>query len=627
MKTSLDFEGPADLSVGEIRISGSKGVEKTWMATPNQRGFTSDDIDPGYYVAEISPAGTPSQSVVFEVKPGVANTVVLPNFNALAANGSGVNFFNIADRHDAAKSIYNFTADKAIDSTDHIVSFSFDPALDPDNANLSRPLIAEERMVEVPDQAKLISVGLAIEQSGKRESWRQFDGSCSAQVTGGRLAINIVAPEDWTPDFARRVRMSVAIQEVRVERLLLPLYRGGTSVSITSSFLSPNDVTLEVLPVDPNIRAIWRALEAGTLGHAKAVRDHVLTIKGGEPVDSGQKADPWEKMLAGLLFLRFPEAFPKLSPVWAERLSKDYPWAADVFVIRARQLSNDAGATPEEVLKSAERSVNLLVKAQSRGSPYFNQSNQFFNELVGSLARYDALSSEAHDLIEKVRQRWQRESSLQRSAGMSFSWLSRDPQLLREKGILAPKRNPSGRLTSRNTAVVFKGRLSGGTIVVESQQSEAPKASKGEPSLIKSMTEGKAPGGTDSSMPLDCPALNRSAGPADDPNKGRFGRKAEMQGFRLFAQFGEGNAKLSLVTLLVEADAAFAPDIGEGVWFCLHPTFNPEWIKVLFRGRSATLTVMASGGFTVGAWIPSRKVELECDLSLLPNAPRIIREL
>lgn len=625
MKTSLDFEGPADLSVGQIRISGSKGVEKTWIATPGQRGFKSDEIAPGYYVAEIAPAGTPSQSVVFEVKPG-ANTVILPDFNALAANGSGVNFLDIQDRQDAAKSIYGFTADQAIDSAGKTVSFSPDPALEPDSATLSRSLIAEERIVEIPDRDKLITVGLAIEQPGTRESWRRFDGSCSAQVTGGRLAIEVAPSADWTRDFARRVRMSVAIQDVRVERLLLPLYRGGTSVGITSSFLSPDDVTLEVLPVDPNIRAIWRALEAGTLEHAIAVRDHVLTIKGDQPVDMGRRTDPWEKMLAGLLFLRFPEAFPKLSPAWAEELCKDYPWAADVFVIRARQLSNDAGTTPGDVLKSAEESVRLLVKAQSRGSPYFNQSNQFFNELVGSLARYDALSSEAHDQIEKARRRWQREAPLQRSAGVSFSWLSRDPQLLKEQGILAPKRNPSGRLASRDTAIVFKGRLSGGTIVFESQQREAPKAAKGEPGLAGSAMTAKSANGADSAMPSDCPALTRDPGPANDPNKGRFGRKAEAQGFRLSAQFGERNARMSSVTLLIEAGEDITPDIGESVWLCLHPTFDPDWVRVLFHGRSATLTVSAWGGFTVGAWIPSRKVELECDLAKLPDAPRIIRE-
>ena len=624
MKTSLNFEGPADLSVGEIRISGSKGVESTWMATPNQRGFKSDKIASGYYVAEISPAGSQSQSVVFEVKHGVANTIVMPDFSALVANGSGVNFLDIADRHDAVKSIYNFSADATADIAPRTVSSSPGPALDSafGPETLSRPLQSEERIIEIPQADRLISVGLAIEQSASRESWRQFDGSCSAQVIGGRVAIEIAAPQDWTPDSRRRVRMSVAIQGVRVERLLLPLYRGGTTVGITTSLLSPNDVTLEVLPVDANIRAIWRALEAGTIDHAAAVRDHVLTIKGDQPVNVGQAADPWEKMLAGLLFLRFPEVFPKLDPAWAERLCQDYPWAADVYIIRARQLSNDAGATPQEVLKSAERSVGLLVKAQSRGSPYFNQSNQFFNELVGSLARYDALSSEVHDRIEAARLRWQRESALQRSAGVSFSWLSRDPALLKEKGILAPKRNPTGRLIGRDTTVVFKGRFSGGTIVFESQQS----TSKNEPNMIKSKT-GKAAGEADSSLPLDCPALRRPAGPADDPNKGRFRGKADRGSFHLSAQFGKSNGKVVSITLQVDADESVTPDIGEGVWLCLHPTFNPEWVKVLFRSRSATLVLRAWGGFTVGAWIPSRKVELECDLSELSNAPQIIREL
>jgi len=36
---------------------------------------------------------------------------------------------------------------------------------------------------------------------------------------------------------------------------------------------------------------------------------------------------------------------------------------------------------------------------------------------------------------------------------------------------------------------------------------------------------------------------------------------------------------------------------------------------------------MAWGGFTVGAWLPWRGIELELDLALLEGAPQVVREL
>jgi hypothetical protein len=57
MKTSLTFEGPADLSIGQIRISGAKGLVHEWMATPEQRSMSAASFAPGFYLAEIEPAG------------------------------------------------------------------------------------------------------------------------------------------------------------------------------------------------------------------------------------------------------------------------------------------------------------------------------------------------------------------------------------------------------------------------------------------------------------------------------------------------------------------------------------------------------------------------------------------
>ena len=55
--------------------------------------------------------------------------------------------------------------------------------------------------------------------------------------------------------------------------------------------------------------------------------------------------------------------------------------------------------------------------------------------------------------------------------------------------------------------------------------------------------------------------------------------------------------------------------------------YDPQWVNAVFRGREASITVKAWGGFTVGAWLPEQQIELECDLALLPDSPMIVREL
>ncbi len=432
-------------------------------------------------------------------------------------------------------------------------------------------------------------------------------------------------PEGWTPGSWRRVRLSVTIQGVRVERLLLPLYRGGTTINITSSAASSFDVALEVIPADPNLRALWRALEAGTREHAEAVRDHVLRVKGPLPVKALSTADPWEAMLAGLLYLRFPEVFGLLSSEWARELCHRYGWAADAHIIQARQVASSPGESKRDIERSATFAIDLLAAAQVCGSPYFNPANMFFNELVESLYGMPGLSPAAHAKAERARRRWQRELPLQRRAGVSFSWLGRDQQLLKTDGILAPKRNTSGLLRSRDTSVIFKGRIVSGSISLDSQSSGAPKS-------LSSMEKGAKSNSpksqsAESSSPPDCPALQQPPGPSDDTNKGRFGGRPDAGGFRLTAAFQEQtNSNWVSIMLVIEAEKSASLEIGDSAWFCLHSTFDPQWIKVVFRGQRASLTVQAWGGFTVGAWLPAQKTELECDLSQIESAPRIIRE-
>jgi hypothetical protein len=97
-------------------------------------------------------------------------------------------------------------------------------------------------------------------------------------------------------------------------------------------------------------------------------------------------------------------------------------------------------------------------------------------------------------------------------------------------------------------------------------------------------------------------------------------------GFTLSAQFTQVRTNLVEVSLTVDALDSSSVALGDSAWFCLHPTFNPDWVKIYFDNGRATLTVKTWGGFTVGAWLPRQGVELELDLARIPDAPKIIRE-
>jgi hypothetical protein len=115
----------------------------------------------------------------------------------------------------------------------------------------------------------------------------------------------------------------------------------------------------------------------------------------------------------------------------------------------------------------------------------------------------------------------------------------------------------------------------------------------------------------------------------DDPRKGRFGAKREVGGFRLSAEFpGPLDKAWTEVVLRLEAGPE-AGDVGdvETAEFFLHHSFKRPRITAQVHNGCAKLNLTVWGGFTVGVWIPARDITLELDLALLPDAPKIVREL
>lgn len=114
----------------------------------------------------------------------------------------------------------------------------------------------------------------------------------------------------------------------------------------------------------------------------------------------------------------------------------------------------------------------------------------------------------------------------------------------------------------------------------------------------------------------------------DDPQKGRFCSQPERNGFRLSAQFKQRAeqtyAEIQLFVRAVEPRKS----VTEAVTFYLHDTFAPyDVVTVQPVDGVATLSLLAWGGFTVGAVVHGKEATpLELDLAKLPEAPRSIRD-
>ena len=622
MKTSLHFEAPSDLSVGTVRITGEGKTVADWVATPDKRTFVQDDLKPGIYSAEIGPAGLPPQSVVFRVQEGQANNVVLPSFSALSASGSNTSFFD----HESLRT--TSTPPQSI-SEQLFVKAEFNGP--PGSVFLSPFALGKSVKPSQPGTAsadtRRFSIGLSEESRG-RDAFDMFRGRTNMEVFPGRIEVELPTNPYRDPWAGHRVRLSVAVQRLRVERCLLPLYAGGTRIIATVPPLAPADVELTILPIDAKLRSLVRALDAGTSAEAAAVRDDV--IGNGDPAaQSGKGGDPWAAILGALLAIRFPDVFDPLSAETIKHFVKRASWSYDAHVVHASHLLASADdAKPDRQEKAVEAAIAALMSAQVAGSPYYRYTNQLFAEMMSGIDAY--LGNTKHgieppivDRFNRAKARWRREIPLQRGIGATFTWLARDQAALKERGVLTPNTKSSGKLRSRDCTILFEGRAADGQITIISQTGVQPAAEE-MPDQGGVVSHPFQRPGADS-HPI--PAFARPPGPHDDPNKGRFGGTAERDGYRLSATFERGkNRSRVLVQLVVEATPSAKISLGDFAWFVLHPTFSPPKLKVAFRGSRARLRIQTWGGFTVGVWLPNSNVELECDLSALPDAPALIRE-
>jgi hypothetical protein len=611
--TRLTFHVPPDLSAGRVILQDASGAIHELLATPGQRILNVPTAEPGVWTAHIAPIGQAARPFVFEVEAGQPNSVSTPLFSALVAGGPETMFASSAERERILAALQRTTRSHAIEPN----------------------TVEEERFasVKTASGSRLLTIGVS--QATGPEGWIACQGA-APELELEDAGVNVLFRGADTPSIPPRLRLSIALQYVRVERLLVPLFRGGVRVAVRPSPLTTRDVEVTVSPLDLERRALLNALGASEADQAAAVFHDVL--RGGiDRFVAGPDEDPWAAIVAALLTLRFPSILAGRQPAWGSLLASRYPWACDAHIVNARNRLTAIGEAVEERRQAAAAALDDLTRAQAIGAPYFAYANQLLGELLTGLAALDPLDPALADSARRQLDKWAADRPLQGRAGAVFSWQMNDPRQAREGGA-QPFRPADGQLDRNEHSIVFHGRADLSKITVRpSDEDDNSPTKRSIPSRPQETSLAEPIDRLGASRVSDLgqrPDLMRSGPPGlqmpvifpDDPNKGRFGEQARRDGHEVSVAFGSVKGNWVTIHLAVTADESVESSWSDAVEFYLHPSFSPSRLTATFKGRVAELTVRAWGGFTVGVWIPARGVALELDLAQAPGAPRAIRE-
>lgn len=116
-------------------------------------------------------------------------------------------------------------------------------------------------------------------------------------------------------------------------------------------------------------------------------------------------------------------------------------------------------------------------------------------------------------------------------------------------------------------------------------------------------------------------AVTGKTATTDDPNKGRFGSRAECNNRQLSATVESMRGTNGYFRVHLEVKATGGAALDKAVTFHIHPTFkNAVLERVPVKGL-ATLDLVSWGAFTVGVVTDEGKTKLELDLAELPGVP------
>jgi hypothetical protein len=142
---------------------------------------------------------------------------------------------------------------------------------------------------------------------------------------------------------------------------------------------------------------------------------------------------------------------------------------------------------------------------------------------------------------------------------------------------------------------------------------------------IKAVISTFSPSAHDMRQSLD--GILKEADTPDDPQKGHWGGRAEVNGRRVSATVRATTLDIDLFNVIIEVISTdpLNPLNGEVIMH-LHPSFPRNIITVPVQDGMAKLELVAYGAFTVGLECDAGQTLLELDLSNVPDAPPEFKE-
>lgn len=506
---TVSFLAPPDAAAARIRILGPegemqlerRGVGSESMTTPSNREVLIQGAVPGAYAAVIEPLGEAPTFYSFVVDD-LTDRIDAPALSELSASSVSRDWLEQFSGSVWSKPVDGFSttgsqaremrtasprgdddseAGAGFDDIDDHVDLS-SPSGDANKSALvddSQSALGRED-TSAPLQPRRFSIGLSVDTRPMGYGgWRPYVGpwplafsnardraasinrdTVLENVTSARLYIerdNITLMSSNgdargmpLPADGARLRLSISIEGLRVERTLVPLFAGGTTVEFA---LDPSGgLLLDVAPVDLEKQSLSRALSSAVGAEGQGIwSDFTRRTPVAAYISGDIPEDPWTVILAMLCAVRFPSIDEREALQWAPELSRQFAWIPDSHVLLARGLL--IGAAPEDRVGAASEALRALSTARRLGAPYFAYSNTLLGDMLTAL-RDGAPEAEQRTQATKEMGYWSRHLPHQRAAGSSFSW------------VMSSGARSRGGLDERYSSIVAFGSVDASTLTI-----------------------------------------------------------------------------------------------------------------------------------------------------------------
>ncbi|MCP1835664.1 hypothetical protein J2R76_004004 [Bradyrhizobium sp. USDA 4532] len=451
MMPKITIEPPSEAGVVRIGVFAPDGqlLVHPRLVLPPTGAFEFDAPKPGTYTASLESLGAGQVLWSFSVASDTS-TLKVPPLDSLrvqrperagARNRSGGS--NTAVPGEIAA--IELWADHHPETLPNILptdAVAFERRLDVGNVS------AGPTMSFNPGPGVAYSLGLSYDSQPLRSGgWRPFTARTvnTRRTDSGDVEVEFDRDDTLPPaNSGARLRLSIAIEANRVQRVLVPLFAGGVRVRLRTAeapYLSSD--TLSIVPSRPETHALLQALTSNSMEIATGIWNEI----GHGPAHLARYAsadvgdDPWVSVAVGVLMLRL--GWLRDNDYWLEELARHHRWLADASILAAHQR---LAQNPPDV----DGAIGYLQQARRAGAVYFFEANRLQGDLLVALAA-DGPEKTHRNLAAAELARWRTELANQVQVGAFFSWL------------MTRGARTRGGLDQRYSTILDSGRLAGQT--------------------------------------------------------------------------------------------------------------------------------------------------------------------